>query len=141
MAKEIKRILLIEPKSPNYHVFSKFTIPRLGLPQLGAILKREGYDVKILFEEAENNKKMDYKKIEDYKPDLVGISTITSTAPHAYSIADRVRELLKVPVVFGGAHPSFMPEEALMHGDYVVRKEGDISFPQLIKTLAKNGGL
>jgi radical SAM superfamily enzyme YgiQ (UPF0313 family) len=141
MAKEIERILLIEPKSPNYHVFSKFTIPRLGLPQLGAILKKEGYTVKIILEELEPKKRMDYDKIGDYNPDLVGISTITSTAPHAYLIADKIKGLFKVPVVFGGAHPSFMPEEALRHGDYVVRKEADTSFLQLIKTLNSNGRL
>jgi radical SAM superfamily enzyme YgiQ (UPF0313 family) len=141
MAKGIEKILLIEPKSPNYHVFSKFTIPRLGLPQLGAILKKEGYSVRIILEELEHKKRIDYRKIEDYKPDLVGISTITSTAPHAYNIADRIKDLLKIPVVFGGAHPSFMPEEALRHGDYVIRKEADTSFLQLIKSIGGNGKL
>lgn len=141
MAKGIERILLIEPKSPDYHVFSKFIIPRLGLPQIGTITKNLGFDVKIIIEEAEPKKRIDYRKIEKYKPDVVGISTTTSTAPRGYNIADKIRELLKVPIIFGGAHVSFMPEEALRHGNYVIRKEGDISFPQLLKALNGDGRL
>ncbi|MBN2368388.1 radical SAM protein, partial [Candidatus Woesearchaeota archaeon] len=131
----IKKILLIEPKSPDYHVFSKFKIPRLGLPQVGTILKKKGYKVKIIFQEVEKKKRIDYSKIRRFKPDIVGISTITSTAPIAYMIAKKIKELFNVPVVFGGAHPSFMPEESLRHGDYVIRKEGDVSFLQLIESL------
>ncbi|MBW2992800.1 B12-binding domain-containing radical SAM protein [Candidatus Woesearchaeota archaeon] len=131
----IKKILLIEPKSPDYHVFSKFTIPRLGLPQIGTILKKKGYRVKIILQELEKKKNIDYGKIRRFKPDIVGISTITSTAPIAYVIAKKIKDLFNIPVVFGGAHPSFMPEESLMHGDYVIRKEGDISFLQLIESL------
>lgn len=141
MKKRIQRILFIEPKSPNYHVFSRYKIPRLGLPQLGTILKNNGYDVKIIFQELEPRKKIDYRKIRKYKPDLVGVSSITSTVNEAYIIADKIKDLLKIPVVFGGAHSSFMAEESLMHCDYVIRKEGDVSFLQLIESLSENKSL
>ncbi|GAH77834.1 unnamed protein product, partial [marine sediment metagenome] len=41
----------------------------------------------------------------------------------------------KVPVVFGGTHPTFFPEEALNYGDYVLRGEAEKSILQLIKAL------
>lgn len=37
----------------------------------------------------------------------------------------------------GGAHPSFMPDEALEHASYVVRGEGDYTLPELIAHLEK----
>ena len=41
-------------------------------------------------------------------PDLVGITTMTATAAHAYEIADRYREL-GAKVVLGGIHASLSP--------------------------------
>lgn len=135
MVGELERILLIEPKSAGDHIYSNVMMPRLGLPQLGAILKGAGYEVKIIVEEMEPKKKISYGKIADFNPDLIGLSLNTSTAPGGYEIADDLKTLLGVPIAFGGAHTSFMPEEALMHGDYVLRKEADLSFPLLLESL------
>ena len=66
--------------------------------------------------------------------DLVCISTITSTAFRAYEIADRLRAK-NITVVMGGAHPTFVPDESLIHSDYVVRQEGDITLPELMSHL------
>lgn len=57
-------------------------------------------------------------------PDLVGISTTTSTARRAYSIADRFREK-GVPVILGGHHPTLMPEEAAQHANSVLIGEAE----------------
>lgn len=51
--------------------------------------------------------------------DLVGITVETYTARRAYAIAGKFRER-GVPVVLGGYHPSFMPEESLRFADAVV---------------------
>ena len=58
--------------------------------------------------------------------DLVGISTITATATSAYALADHFHQQ-GIPVVFGGPHVTFVPEEALEHGDYCIigrRRDG-----------------
>ena len=44
----------------------------------------------------------------------VGISAMTSYVNRGYEIADQFRAK-GVPVVMGGVHPSFMPQEALKH--------------------------
>jgi len=69
----------------------------------------------------------------------VGISTITSTAPKAYAIADKVRER-KIPVVMGGVHVTFLPDEALEHCDYVVRGEGEKTIVEFIEALEDSSG-
>lgn len=64
--------------------------------------------------------------------DLVGITAMTATAPRAYEIADRFR-LLKTPVVLGGMHPTFLPQEALEHADAVVCGEAEPVWPQVVE--------
>lgn len=58
----------------------------------------------------------------DDRPDLAALTVETFTARRAYAIADRYRAR-GVPVVLGGYHPTFLPEEALEHAEAVV--EGD----------------
>jgi radical SAM superfamily enzyme YgiQ (UPF0313 family) len=94
-------------------------LPRLGLYILGTLAEQQGWDVEIFYEEMQ---KIDFAHIES--ADLVGISTITSTAPRAYVIADKIRKM-GIPVIMGGPHVSFQTEEALGHVDYVIRGEGE----------------
>ncbi len=129
------KITLIEPRSPGVHVFSKVKVPRLGLPILGTILKSSGHEVRIYVEEIQAPQ---LSRVAE--SDLVGISTITSTAPRAYHMADRLKDIdPDLPVVLGGPHVSFEPEEALQHADYCVLGEGERSFPRLIEALASGG--
>jgi anaerobic magnesium-protoporphyrin IX monomethyl ester cyclase len=113
------KIVFIEPKAPNLHIFSRFPLPRLGPIILGTMMKGRGWEVEIFVEEM---REIDFGIIES--ADLVGISTITSTAPRAYAIADRVRKK-GVPVVMGGPHVTFLADEALQHADFVIRGEGE----------------
>lgn len=68
--------------------------------------------------------------------DLICISTTTSTAIEAYHLGDFARDQGK-PVIMGGAHVSFMPEEALEHCDYVCRGEADLTFIPLISCIER----
>jgi radical SAM superfamily enzyme YgiQ (UPF0313 family) len=113
------KLVFIEPKSPNLHIFSQFPLPRLGVFILGTIARQRGWDVEILLEQSRS---LDFEALR--VADLVGISTITPTAPRAYAIADRVRSL-GVPVLLGGPHVTFLPDEGLEHADYVIRGEAE----------------
>jgi len=66
--------------------------------------------------------------------DLIGISSITSTAPRAFKLAQRFRTM-GIPVVMGGPHCTFLPEESLEHADYVVRGEGEETIVELVQHL------
>ena len=124
------KIRLIEPEPPSVHIMSPWRYPRLGLPMIGAALKAAGHDVRIY---CTDMAPVDWDDVAG--ADLVGLSTTTSTAPAGYAMADRLRGL-GVPVVMGGAHVTFMADEALEHVDYVARGEGgDSLMLELIEAL------
>ena len=111
-------IRFVEPPSPGMHVYSKIRLPRLGLPIMGAVLKEQGHDVRIY---APDIGPVDWDDLA--AADVVGFSTTTSTVAQAYRYADQLRAQ-GTPVVIGGSHVTFMPDEALRHCDYVARGEG-----------------
>ncbi len=136
MTRPIQKVLFIEPRSPQEHIFSRVAIPRLGSLLLGTILQQQGMEVKVVIEEMTTP---NYRKL-NFQPDLVCISSISSTAPRTYELADFYREQ-GLPVVLGGAHPSFLPLEGLEHADYVVCGEGDEALPELVNALINGGSL
>jgi radical SAM superfamily enzyme YgiQ (UPF0313 family) len=136
MTRPIEKVLFIEPRSPREHIFSRVAIPRLGSLLLGTILQQQGIEVKVVVEEIETP---DYATL-DFQPDLVGISSISSTAPRAYELANFYRQQ-GLPVVLGGAHSSFLPLEGLEHADYVICGEAEEALPELIDILQHGGNL
>lgn len=125
----MRKIVLVEPKSTHLHVYSRVAIPRLGVVLLGTILRNLGYDVQVYIE--------DIAPIDMHvvlSADVVGISTITSTAPPSYALAEKVRGA-GIPAVLGGTHTTFMTEEGLQHADYVIRGEGEGAFVELLEAL------
>src|ERR1700716_1658346 len=61
---------------------------------------------------------------------------MTSYVNRGYEIADRFRAK-GVPVVMGGVHPSFMPQEALQHCDAVVVGEVELVIDKLLDDLKR----
>ena len=113
----ISKITMIEPKNDHLHIYSQYELPRLGGVLLATIMRDRGYQAEALF--------MDSREVRarQTRTDLVGISTITPTSHSAYDLGDHFRAQ-GTPVVYGGPHASFLPEEALEHGDYVIVGEG-----------------
>jgi radical SAM superfamily enzyme YgiQ (UPF0313 family) len=129
------KIVLIEPRSPNLHIFSKFPSPRLGSVLLATIMRERGWEVDLFVEDF---RALDFGLIGS--ADIVGLSTITSTAPRAYTIADRVRGL-GLPVILGGPHVTFLPDEGLLHGDFVLRGEAEETLPAFLDAWRSGGSL
>ena len=94
------------PPSPRYFRFSM-------LPSLYVAASMPPYvETEILDEDIEP---IDF----DSDADLIGISFMTYNAPRAYEIADKFRYEKGKTVIFGGYHPTLLPEEAIRHADAV----------------------
>jgi radical SAM superfamily enzyme YgiQ (UPF0313 family) len=125
-------IHLINPKTdsittrPMYFNRALYS-PLAGLLAVAASIPRDRYEVVLTDENIET---VDF----DLQADLVGISAMTSYVNRGYEIADEFRAK-GVPVVMGGVHPSFMPQEALAHCDAVVIGEVELVIDKLLNDL------
>ena len=76
------------------------------------------------------------------QPYVIGVSCLTAHVGRGYKIAEMIKETLpEAIVIFGGLHPSTLPEEALSTGfvDYVVRGEGEEVMLHLYRALRGDG--
>jgi radical SAM superfamily enzyme YgiQ (UPF0313 family) len=102
------KLSLIRPNLGDFR--STDAMPPLALGILAA--RSPGWNATLLDEKVEAIP-------EDDAPDLAAFSVETFTARRAYVLADSYRQR-GIPVVMGGYHPTFLPEEALLHADAVV---------------------
>ncbi len=119
--------LIAPSKKGERYLFNRGLLAPLGLMYLAAYTPPE-IKVRLIDESVE---RINFSEI----PDLVGITTMTATAPRAYEIADRYRSLGS-KVVLGGIHASMLPEEALRHADSVVIGEAEAIWPQVLADAA-----
>jgi radical SAM superfamily enzyme YgiQ (UPF0313 family) len=127
-----RRILLINPKAKSLItrpiLFGRALFsPVAGLLAVAALIPRDRYEVVLV---DENIEPIDFET----QVDMVGIGAMTSYVKRGYEIADTFRQR-DVPVVMGGVHPSFMPEEALQHADAVVVGEAELVMDKLLGDL------
>jgi len=108
-----------------------FKYPPLGLLSVAAVTPP---DIEITLTDENVEANVNYDKYVD----LVGISVMTSSAPRAYEIADEFRKR-GVPVVLGGPHATFMPDEAIQHADAVVLGEAEGAWEKLLKDFKEKG--
>ncbi|MDA1050916.1 MAG: radical SAM protein [Planctomycetota bacterium] len=75
----------------------------------------------------------------DEPTDLVAMTVETYTARRSYQIAAQFRRR-GVPVVMGGYHPTFLPDEALQYADSVVTGDAEGVWQQVVED-ARGGNL
>ncbi len=118
----------------------------LGLAYLASVLEVEGQRVKIIDCPTLNyDMRSLEKEVKGFKPDVVGITSTTSTIYDAYKVAELIKEInSKAKVVIGGPHVSFTAKETLKECpfiDIVVRGEGEITTKELMLHLEKGFSL
>lgn len=113
--------------------------PPLGLSYLSAYLKKHGEDATTIDMQGLMMDTTELKKIlSELKPELVGITSMTTTFPTALQTAKIAKEILpSAKVIFGGVHPTLDPQGSLEQDevDFVIRGEGEHSLYRLVKAL------
>ena len=119
-----KRLLLISAVDKGFHPEKGYYNPNPEIKawqpiQLGIIAAYtpKDWDIEIIDE--------NYETFRFAEADLVAISSYTTSVYHAYQIAQEYQDK-KIPVVIGGYHATFFPEEAKKYADVVAvgRAEG-----------------
>jgi radical SAM superfamily enzyme YgiQ (UPF0313 family) len=127
------KILIIQPS----HYISKSdrtvfksrrrALVPLGLPYLAA-LTPPGWEITLVDEQLQD---VNF----DCKPDLVAITTWTVHSIRSYDVARMFRNR-GIPVIMGGPHVWFYPEEASEHCDAIGIGEGEQVWSQMLQDAA-----
>lgn len=127
-------ILLIFPKLGSYdHIIKDMP---LSLIYAARIAQREGFAVTIVDQRLTDNWQKIISDELKKKPVLAGISVMTGRPiGYALEISEFIKEHSSIPVVWGGVHPTILPEQTLANNniDIVVRGDGEISLWELAK--------
>ena len=124
-----RKVILINPDQDfegantmtitNFPPLSLGTIASLTPPHWDVVIREEGFG-EVDFEE---------------NCDLVGITAMSSQANRAYKIAE-VYKQKGIPVVLGGIHATFCPEEAMKYVDAVVVGEAESVWHTVLEDFA-----
>lgn len=113
----------------------------LGILYIAAVCRKEGYNVVVIDAYAENLSDEKLKlKIQEIKPDIVGITTVTSNGGTVYQLGKWLKENYpEVFVALGNVHASVFAEAYLKNGccDVVVHGEGEYTFLEILKARDK----
>lgn len=131
------RVTLIYPRDIHETRF-----PPLGLMYIGAVLKNAGHSVKIIDPASQDTGFI--KTVQDFNPQIIGISIMTTSYPRAVNLLRKLRE--KIPdVVYcaGGIHVTALPIKTLedLNLDFVVIGEGEFTMREVCERLENGGNL
>ncbi|MBF0526021.1 MAG: B12-binding domain-containing radical SAM protein [Deltaproteobacteria bacterium] len=81
--------------------------------------------------------------INDFAPDIIGLSTMTPSYPAALVIARLAKRISPAKVIIGGVHATTLPEETAWQDniDIVVRGEAEETMVELVACLEQGGDL
>ena len=114
------------------------TISSFGLRIISAILRQKGHEVKLFFSPGalkENSLAGLLPFVED--SGLVGISVMSDCVEKVVKITRAVREELKIPVIWGGFHPTVLPAVSLEEADMVCVGEGENALVELAEKMER----
>lgn len=122
----------------------------LGLEYLSASLKRAGHQVGLTFDPALfcdkhyldidflarlfNSKKLIVKQALSSNPDIIGFSVFTHNYQWAIEISSLIKKERDVPIIFGGIHPTILPQDVISNDcvDMVCIGEGEEALVELL---------
>jgi len=123
----------------------------LGIQYLSSVLKIRGHETKLFFDPQlfddtiTRNKllklKFDYKdklisEIEEFRPDVIVFSVLSTTCEWAFYLSQTIKAKMDIPIVFGGIHPTLVPEEVMRNSfiDYAIVGEGEYALLELVES-------
>jgi radical SAM superfamily enzyme YgiQ (UPF0313 family) len=136
----MKKILLVQPKVGSWEFIQSTPMLPLALLSISAFLAKE-YDIRII------DQRLDPRWASTLQEELgegevvcVGVTTMTGPQiAYALEGSKIVKENSNVPVVWGGIHPSILPEQTIRHSlvDIVIAGEGEFAFRDLVHAIDK----
>lgn len=108
----------------------------LGVMSIAGMLKANGHDVDLILIDEHPKKYLEL--IDQYDPQLIGLSFMTGNRNWAFSMARELKRKFNIPIIFGGVHPTLFPEDIdFNYVDYVCIGEGEYPVLELLDRTEK----
>jgi len=116
---------------------SSWAVASLGPAFLAAYLRQNGHEASFIRVPHDQAIADIVAAIRQQTPGLIGVSLTTRQWLRAREVVGGLRKLSNIPVVAGGLHPTFSPEDILAHEgfDYVCLGEGEAALLDLVNAL------
>jgi anaerobic magnesium-protoporphyrin IX monomethyl ester cyclase len=144
-----RRVLLIEANDQRRWVGGLVTpevhIPPVGLMYVASSARRHNPDVQIEILETSLDARSDEElasRLLDYRPDVVGIRSISLFEDELKRVAELTRSVLDIPIVAGGPIATARRGpllKAIPEIDLLVVGEGELPFSRLLSGTPTNG--
>jgi len=112
------------------------TMEEIGISIITSVLRDNGYEV-LLFSSHED--RMNYRGIDEYKPDIIGLTVYNLTKDIVNRASHRLKKMLPETVIcFGGTYATSNSREILEENrmvDVVVKGEGEETFLELVNRI------
>lgn len=137
-------------------IFISSPYENLGIEYMSSVLKNSGHSVYLIIDPClflntyQKNKFLskifDYKsyiieKVKKIQPDLICLSVMTDNYQWALDLAKRIKKNSSASIVFGGIHPTIIPETVINEScvDFVCLGEGEEAILELAERISNPG--
>lgn len=136
-------VLLITPTPPDINAF--------GVRTISSVFKKAGFSSKIIFlPGGVEHLRFDSSYIYHYSrktleqiselcknADLIGFSFMSQYFDRAAQITEHLKKHFDTPIVWGGIHPTYRPEQCLNYCDIVCIGEGEYAVVELAEKMSR----
>jgi len=136
----------MKKSSPVTTFISLGDIRAAGIRAISALLKERGWASNIVvyklgYSEADvptrKEEDMLVGLLKDLKTDIAGISLKTPFFSTAERITKRIKDELGAEVIWGGSHPTILPEESIKKTEVICVGEGEYPFLEFVEKKAR----
>ena len=125
------RILLCNVTNKSRKIEESF--PHLGFGYLSSYLKQNSnltIEIKVVTDDVEKN-------LMEFKPDLIGLSSVSQNYGLALKVSSVCKKISKAPVIIGGVHITMLPDSLSRDMDVGVIGEGEETFLEIVTLVHK----
>ena len=132
-------IYIVKSNCDNRELARNNYMPPLGLLSIASMLQLHGYHVEVIDLSIKNYRTEDINQIiERIQPLLIGFSVYTENVDATFNMCKYFkRRYPKIPIVFGGPHPTLDPEYCMRkrYVDFISRGDGEQSSLELLEAI------
>jgi len=133
---------------PKVLFISLYDVAACPIRTLHAFLKEKGYSVSIIFfkellfnqidKPTQTELNLLVTQVKEINPDFICLSVKSPLVSIAIEISELLRTEIGKPIIWGGSHPTIVPEECIKYADIVCVGEGEYAMLELLEK-SENG--